>query len=422
MVTVQEKKYCCGCAACVEVCPQKCIKYTFDEEGFGYPEVEAMKCVHCGLCESVCPVIAKEKNSVPVYEPIEGESKENFTHRVCESERNIPAFYVAYNRNSQIREKSTSGGTFSALAEYVYERGGWVYGVVLDQNCKIVHMASNSWEDLALFRESKYVQSEQQGMFENIKNKLRQNIMVLYSGTPCQVEGLKRYLGREYEKLITVDIFCHGVGSPKYWKKYVDYMQQKYNSPIQRVNFREKTYGYNSACMAVYFKNGKSSHKGHDDDLYWTAFSKCYIFRPSCYCCKFKTLNHVSDFSIGDFWETDELPESFQNSNGTTLIITHSEKAKTILMELSSLLAFTSVDPNEALLINGGHMPSKLISSSSLPAKRDDLFDDLDRMEIDAIVKKYMPLSFKQLFKCKLKPILYKLGMLEKVKRGKKPK
>lgn len=144
MVTVQEKKYCCGCAACVEVCPQKCIKYTFDEEGFGYPEVEAMKCVHCGLCESVCPVIAKEKNSVPVYEPIEGESKENFTHRVCESERNIPAFYVAYNRNSQIREKSTSGGTFSALAEYVYERGGWVYGVVLDQNCKIVHMASNS--------------------------------------------------------------------------------------------------------------------------------------------------------------------------------------------------------------------------------------------------------------------------------------
>lgn len=147
-------------------------------------------------------------------------------------------------------------------------------GVVLDKNQNVLHTFADNENTLEKMRGSKYVQSNQVGIYQKVEEALKQGTTVLYSGTPCQIAGLKSYLGSDYEKLITVDIICHGVGSPLYWEKYVQYVYEKMNSKVKEVRFREKTYGYNSACMAVYFENGKSSHKGHDDDLYWTAFSK----------------------------------------------------------------------------------------------------------------------------------------------------
>lgn len=415
MLRITDKTKCCGCSACVSVCPTKCISLKKDSEGFGYPDVDLNQCVNCCKCEKVCPIVNKKDKKNIYYDE---QSKEEYTHLICqECADSMPKVYVAYNKNTVIREDSTSGGIFSALAEYVFNRNGWVYGVIVADDKSIKHYGTACREDLYKFRGSKYVQSDMSEIYEEVVKLLKKDTWVLFSGTPCQVEALKRYAGKEYFKLITVDIFCHGVGSPLYWEKYVKFMEQKYASSIKQVKFREKTYGYNSACMAIYFENGKSSHKGHDDDLYWTAFSKCYIFRPSCYTCEFKTINHRSDFTIGDFWSSKSLPYDYQKANGCTLLISQSPKADDILSELEEKIRIQQVEMEEALNVNGAHMPSKLISSSTLPKNRKQFLEFAYNKGIDAAVKKYIPLSMKKRIKCIIKPILYRIGFLEVLKQ-----
>lgn len=420
MVDLKNKVYCCGCTACSAVCPEKCITMVQDSEGFLYPNVEKTLCKNCHLCKKVCPVEAKEKE----YFQNENEtvshkllSKEEITRQTVSKCASLPDAYVAYIKDDDLRKDSTSGGIFTAISQEIINRKGKVYGVAVSEKLDIVHTSVESKEELKLFRGSKYVQSSQEGIYCSVKSDLQQDQWVLYTGTPCQVVGLKRFLAKEYKKLITIDIFCHGVGSPKYWRKYVSYLEQKYGSPIKKVKFREKTYGYNSACMAVYFENGESSHKGHDDDMYWTAFSKFYIFRPSCYQCVFKTINHEADFSVGDFWNAEEVGEKFMKANGCSLLLAHSEKGKQILKEINETIDIVAVDLERALLINGGAMPSKLITSSPQVSKRNDFFKDMDKLDIDMLIKKYIYLSLKTKIKCIIKPLVYKTGLLGKMKK-----
>ena len=332
----------------------------------------------------------------------------------------LPNAYIAYIKNDKIRKDSTSGGFFTAVAEEIIDRGGRVYGVLIDSNNKIVHSYTDSKQELWRFRGAKYVQSDKGNTFRNVKKDLKEERWVLYTGTPCEIEGLKSFLQKDYEKLITIDIFCHGVGSPKYWNKYIDYMKKKYKSDIEKIKFREKTYGYNSACMALYFKNGKSSHKGHDDDLYWTAFSKCYIFRPSCYECKFKEINHNSDFSIGDFWDTSKCNFNFRNANGCSLVLIHSDKGRKMMDNISGIIQKEKINLEEALIINGGHQPSKLITSSPKVENREDFFSDLNEIAIDKLVNKYIPLTLSKKLQCLIKPVLYKMKILDIAKRIKR--
>ncbi len=419
MIEIEEKKKCCGCTACVSVCPSKCIVMEKDDEGFDYPHVNVEKCTICNLCESVCPVLDRSK-ALPFVDINKFSSKEDFTKAVIDQTHVLPDAYVVFLKDEMLRNDSTSGGYFTAIAKNIIAKNGLVYGVEVDYHKNIIHSSASTCEEFGRFRGSKYVQSEQSGIYSDIRENLNSDKWVLYTGTPCQVEGLKCYLGKEYEKLVTVDIICHGVGSPKYWKKYVDFMEQKYGSEISKVKFREKTYGYNSPCMAVYFKNGKSSHKGHDDDLYWTAFSKFYIFRPSCYDCVFKTINHSADFSVGDFWNTSDLDEKYRNANGCSLILVHSTKAQKLLVEISNTIEMVSIDLNKALIINGGPMPSKLITSSPVVEKRQQFMKDMNVLPLDLLTQKYMPLSWKQHLKCMIKPLLYKIGLLNIAKQLKK--
>lgn len=416
MIEITTKVDCCGCSACQSICPQKCISMESDCEGFLYPQIDTSLCTNCNSCERVCPINAK-RNSRKIKDITPIGKKEEITKIAINQCRYLPDTYVTYIKNSALRHDSTSGGFFTAVAQEILLRKGKVYGVEVDKNKRIIHSSVEAFEELWRFRGSKYVQSEQFGIYEYIKNDLQKDRWVLYSGTPCQVEGLKNFLGKEYDKLVTVDIFCHGVGSPKYWNKYVSFMEQKYKSKIKKVKFREKTYGYNSACMAVYFENGKSSHKGHDDDLYWTAFSKFYIFRPSCYKCEFKTVNHVADFSIGDFWDVGDLNVKFRNSNGCSLLLVHTDKGKKLLEEIENQIEKTPIEIEKALMINGGPMPSKLITSSPLIKNRDEFFVEMDKYSIDRLVKKYLPLSFKSKVRCLLKPFLYRIGVLAAFKR-----
>lgn len=411
MLEIKNKQDCCGCTACASACPKQCITMTADCEGFQYPVIDKKKCIDCHICEKKCPVFGRRKVVAS-----HGLDKAEVNRKAVAVADSLPDAFVCFLRNVEIRQQSTSGGVFTALAQYVLRLGGIVYGVILDDGQKVVHTFAENETDLAKMRRSKYVQSNQNGIYLQVKENLRQGRIVLYSGTPCQVTGLKSYLGGTYENLITVDIFCHGVGSPLYWEKYVQYVSQKMKSPVKEVRFREKTYGYNSACLAVYFQNGKSIHKGHDDDLYWTAFSKNYIYRPSCYACAFKNINHVADFTIGDFWNAEHLPSQFKEANGCSLLLCHSEKAQKILEKLHSSLETTPVELAEALDINGGHQPSMLITCPEVPEKRNEWFEDMVNMTPQELVNRYLPQGVKGKIKRIIKPILYKTGLLEKIK------
>lgn len=412
MIEIKNKQDCCGCTACISICPNKCITMEQDSEGFLYPFVNKDACCDCHLCEKKCPVIGKEKKVAVI-----GEDKHETNRKALNGLVSVPQAYVCFNNDGTIRENSTSGGVFSVLSEYVLQKNGIVCGVVIDDEHKIVHAFAENNKEVERMRRSKYVQSEQKGVYLRIKKELLKGRYVLYSGTPCQVAGLKSFLGKDYKELITVDIFCHGVGSPAYWNKYVNYTQEKMNSRIREIRFREKTYGYNSACLAIYFENGKSSHKGHDDDLYWSPFSKNMIYRPSCYACAFKNVNHVSDFSIGDYWHSDDLPREYKDANGCSLVLCHSEKSKAILASANGLLSVHEVDLENALNVNGGHQASMLITCPSIPDKREQWFSDIDKVSVPELVNRYLPLSAKQKIKCLVKPILYRIGILNALKK-----
>lgn len=411
MIEIKSKQDCCGCTACASVCPERCITMARDKEGFLYPRIDRARCIDCRLCERRCPVLGREKTAA-----LPGVDRAEVNRKAVEAAEYLPESYACFLKDDTIRAQSTSGGFFTALAQYILQQGGIVCGVVLDDSLKAVHTFAENEAELARMRRSKYVQSEQTGVYRRVEAELRGGRPVLYTGTPCQTAGLKSFLGCEYKNLITADLFCHGVGSPLYWEKYVQYMSRKTGSEVREVRFREKTWGYRSASLAVYFENGKSSHKGHDDDLYWTAFSKNCIYRPSCYACAFKTVNHAADFTIGDFWNTARLPGKFTAADGCSLVLVHSVKAAQVLERIGSLIETYPVELLEALNINGGHQASMLISCPAVPEQREDWFADMDRLSPQELVDKYLPLGIKGRLKSAVKPVLYRLGLLDKLK------
>ena len=416
MIKVIEKHKCSGCTACASVCPKECITMLEDSEGFIYPSINTEECINCGLCEKTCPIL----NSTSGYEKsaVVSLDKESLTHQIVEELDNKPKSLVVYNYDTEVRENSTSGGAISAIANYIISMGGVVVGAEFNQDYEVEHGIATDVEEVSLFRGSKYVQSKLDGIFKKIKEYLDDDKWVLYIGTPCQVAGLKAFLhGKEYEKLVAVDVFCHGVGSPLYWKEYIRFIKNKTKKQIQAIKFREKTYGYNSACLAIYFSDGSYIKKGHDEDYYWAAFSKCMIFRPSCYECAFKAIKHsYSDFSVGDYWRADSLPNSFKNANGNSLVIIQSEKGTKILNEINHELEICEVDLEKALLVNGGWQVSKLISSSYMPKERNEVFKSLEKYGFEKTAKRFTSISILVRLKGIIKPILYKTKLLEIVK------
>ena len=197
MIEIKDKKDCCGCSACVQRCPKQCITLKEDNEGFLYPIVDKKTCIDCGLCEKVCPILHQGEPQKPLK------------------------VYAAKNLNEEIRRQSSSGGIFTLLAEQVIQEGGVVFGARFDENWEVKHDYTETIEGLAVFRGSKYVQSRIEDNYKKAEEFLKQGRKVLFSGTPCQIAGLKRFLRKEYEELLTVDFVCHGVPSPGVWRKYL---------------------------------------------------------------------------------------------------------------------------------------------------------------------------------------------------------
>lgn len=367
MIEIKEKSQCCGCTACSSICPKKAVVMKQDEEGFMYPIIDKRKCVNCGLCDKVCPV----KNV----------NKEMFEQKA----------YIVNNKNDEIRKDSTSGGAFTPIAEYVLNQGGVVYGAAFDKNYNVVHTYVDNKESLTILRGSKYVQSFLGDTFKQVKDLLNDNRIVCFSGTPCQIEGLKKFLQKDYKNLITVDVMCHAVPSPLVWKKYLNYEASKLKGKkIKKVLFRDKSkYGYKYSTMTI--KTDKDEYsRGVESDPYLRAFFCDLSDRPSCYDCKFKKQCHVSDFTIWDCFIVDNFDKNLDDDKGTSRILINTENGRNTFEKIKGSFNYTEVQ-TDSLVKN----VKEMLQSVEMNEKRTKFFKDLNEMNEEEFFKKWFPDTIK---------------------------
>ena len=343
-----------------------------DEEGFLYPNVDKDVCINCGLCEKICPIINK-----------------------VEEKKVDQEGYLVQIKDEKIRAESTSGGAFTAIAKYVLDRKGVVFGVQYDKDLNVVHSYVENEADLKLYRNSKYVQSKIGNTFKQAKNFLNEGRWVCFSGTACQIEGLKKYLRKDYEKLITVDLVCRAVPSPLLWKKYVEFRNK--DNKANKAYFRKKAYGYKYSNLT--FENDKEIiyKNGIDTDPYLRAFFSNIACRPSCYACHFKKQNHISDLTIWDCFDVDKYDESFDDDLGTTRVMINTEKGNKIFDAIKKKHKYKEVEINK--LVNNFH---QMFNSIKYNSRRNEFFKDLNNEEFDTVINKYFPNSIK----CKVEKYL----------------
>lgn len=329
MPNLASKEYCTGCTACASACPKGCITMTAEENGFLFPVIDADQCVSCGLCEKACPIV----NPLKVAE-------------------NMPKAYAAYSRNERMRLESSSGGVFTELARTVLKDGGAVFGAAYNGQFEVVHICAESESDLAKLRGAKYAQSDLRGIFANVKAQLEQGRRVLFSGTPCQVGGLKAFLRKDYDNLIAVDFVCHSVPSPMAWREYVKYRtEQDNNGKIpDTINLRSKQSGWTNYQYSNLFAytDGRTHVARSGESLYMKLFVGGYINRESCAHCQFKGYGRLSDLTIGDFWGIWDIAPEMDDNKGTSVVLVQSQRGAGLLERIADQLILKPVTLEEA--------------------------------------------------------------------------
>lgn len=326
MIKISAKEKCCGCGACYSCCPQKCISLRVDNEGFLYPFVNEAECIDCNLCKKVCPMLQSRTNDTPNLE-----------------------VYIAYASDKDIRKNSSSGGMFSLFAEYVIRENGVVIGAAFDEQFTVHHVVVESIDDLSVLRGSKYMQSRIENTYQITKNFLESGRKVLFTGTPCQIEGLNYYLGNNYDNLITVDILCHGVSSPLVWKKYLSEQEKKYGANAQEIIFRHKKYGWKKYAVLLKFFNGNACLNIFSEDSYMRLFLSNICLRPSCHACPFKNLHRNSDISIGDCWGVQAHSPEMDDDLGTSVVLIHSLKGCNVFEYVSDRIVKKQINIDTVL-------------------------------------------------------------------------
>jgi len=352
-----------------------------DSEGFWYPAVDKESCLDCSLCEKVCPILQKEQV------------------------KNEPKAYACYNKNEEIRMKSSSGGLFTLFAEQVIDHGGVVFGAGFDKEFSVLHSYVETKEELRKFRGAKYVQSKTSDTYKKAEEFLLQGRQVLFSGTPCQIGGLKSFLQKDYDNLICIDIFCHGVPSPKVWKKYVSYREKRADAPVRNITFRRKNNGWKRYSIAFSFNNNMEYENAFDKDLYMQAFLHNICLRPSCYACNFKTLCRQSDITLADFWGIENMFPEMDDDKGASLVLINSRKGELMFGKILNQMILKEVDINKAVSYN-----LAAINSVKQSPQRNNFFSKLEQLPFDKLVKKYckQKISVKML----IRAVLSKLGFL----------
>ncbi|MDE6098681.1 MAG: Coenzyme F420 hydrogenase/dehydrogenase, beta subunit C-terminal domain [Muribaculaceae bacterium] len=304
-IYIKNKQECCGCNACVNICPKSCIGMVEDNSGFRYPKVDKKLCIECGRCKKVCPFLNETKQ----FKPIKS--------------------YAALNRNNDERLASSSGGIFIALAGKILSESGVVVGAVFDENWNVHHTCAEHIEEVLPMMGSKYIQSNTESTYKTVKEALIAGRKVLYTGTPCQISGLRHYLHKDYPGLYAVEIICHGVPSYKIWNSYLVESRQKQlsNETLKHLSFRDKSSGWRTYSVSMKY-SGSNVSQMHSDNDYMNAFIYDWSLRPSCYNCKFKGGLSQADITLGDFWgiENTDIPD---DNKGISCVICRTEKGQT---------------------------------------------------------------------------------------------
>ncbi len=324
MISIEEKEKCCGCRACEQVCPKHCITMKPDEEGFLYPVADAALCVNCHLCEQVCPVNHRKENQVN-------------------------AVYAAKNKDEKVRRQSSSGGTFRLLCNQVLAQKGIVYGCAFDEDMTARHIAVESEKEMPRLQSSKYVQSDVGNTYTQVREQLASGRKVLFSGTPCQVAGLKNFLKKEYDNLLLVDVLCHGVPSPEVFAEYKKVMEKKYGGKMIRLNLRDKKKSWKRLFVNAEFDNGVNYFVFCGYDSYLSMFLNNLSQRPSCFACPFTTVNRQGDITLGDFWGIKKHIWDMDDDKGTSMIITNTDKGAEAWSQICDQMTYAETDIETAI-------------------------------------------------------------------------
>ena len=392
MIEIKEKNKCCGCKACGNICPKKCIKFTEDIEGFSYPEVDEVLCINCHLCENVCPsLIQKTKR-----------------------ERK-PLSYCAKIKDKEILDKSSSGGLFSTFANKILQDKGVVYGVAMMEDLKSAHtIRVEHKKDLTLLRGSKYIQSDTENIYIQVRRDLINGKKVLFSGVPCQMNALKMFLNKEYENLFCIEVVCHGTPSPALWKKYINYLENKYNAKVESVDFRNKKYKWKKFGI---IENDKivSQYLDQHTDPYMVMFLRDYCLRPSCYDCNAKKMESYADVTLADFWGIENVIPEMSDDTGASLVLIQTEKGKNLLLSIDEKINLKEVSYEKSIIYNPSYY-----KSVNKPQVRENFFEDMNKKDFTQLQTKYCNVINDRKFKSIIKrSVLYKL--YNKIqKKGKK--
>ena len=343
------KSECCACTACVNSCPKSCIKMIQDEEGFAYPEIDKNSCVNCHLCEKVCPV------EHPDY-----------------SNNDKPDVYAVLLKDVEERKKSSSGGAFFAIATFVLNNNGVVIGATMDEMHQVRHIMVESLDELFRLRGSKYVQSELGFIFAQVKDVLTKDKWCYFVGTGCQVAGLKAYLKKDYPKLITSDIVCHGVPSQALFDKHIKYLEDRYHDKVVNYYFRDnESWG---GCEICEFKNRKPlKNPSYELSPFLYSFMYGMTFRQSCYNCKFACVPRQGDITLADYWGVKEFFPDIDESHGVSLVLVNTQLGKTVWEIIKNAFEYYSSSISDGAKYNGN-----LVKVASKPAIRDDIYKQIE--------------------------------------------
>ena len=356
-----DKNLCNGCGACANICPVNAISMLQDDEGFLYPKIDSSLCTNCGLCDKICNTKVAENNN---------------KHPDC----------YAVMANDEIRKESSSGGAFTLLANYILSQNGYVCGCTFDMSdLKAKHIIINKAEDLNKLRGSKYIQSEIGNCFSEIKILLQQGHIVLFTGTPCQVAGLLKFLQKRYENLITVDILCHGVPSPKVYQKHLRELCKSKDEKILNINFRNKDYGWHSQFTTTTTTTTTYTFFSLED-VFLDVFLNNIALRKSCTNCQYCTTHRSGDFTIGDFWRIDYFYPELNDEKGTSLLLINNAKAENILNKIrQNFKKIQNVPLKYAIAGN-----KNLYSPHKCHPKREQFFDNLDKYSLKQLANMYI--------------------------------
>ena len=369
--TIIQKNKCTGCQACRQICPKDAITMIEDEEGFLYPEKNQKKCTECGLCTKICPII----NDIKIEDRIEKQEVQAVSHK-----------------NKDIIIKSSSGGAFTSIVQAFCDKDYVIFGAKYGDRFEVIHSYIEDKTDIDIFRKSKYVQSNIKDTYREAKRLLNENKKVLFSGTPCQIAGLRKYLNKDYQNLFCVDLVCHGVPSQKVFNKYIYCVEKKYKDKIRKISFREKTFKkkWNSRNILIEFEKNKKIIENSEKNYFLKGFHNKLFYRPSCKECKFANPKRYSDITIADCWGIEELYPDLDVHRGQSLMVINTEKGKKLLNEINKSQEVRELTLEFAIKSN-----AQFREPTKFNKNRELFFQNFENTRFDKLINKCVKTNYK---------------------------